>query len=65
VDLYIHSPIRLHGVVHNYLSTGTTLRIPVTGRGDPQRCERSRLPYFLNNRLTDGGAIQTHEYTCL
>jgi hypothetical protein len=25
VDLYIHSPIRLHGVVLNYLSTGTTL----------------------------------------
>jgi hypothetical protein len=24
VDLYIHSPIRLHGVVLNYLSTGTT-----------------------------------------
>jgi hypothetical protein len=25
VDLYIHSPIRLHGVVLNSLSTGTTL----------------------------------------
>jgi hypothetical protein len=25
VDLYIHSPIRLHRVVLNYLSTGTTL----------------------------------------
>jgi hypothetical protein len=25
VDLYIHSPIRLHGVVLNYLSTGATL----------------------------------------
>jgi hypothetical protein len=25
MDLYIHSPIRLHGVVLNYLSTGTTL----------------------------------------
>jgi hypothetical protein len=25
VDLYIHSPIFLHGVVLNYLSTGTTL----------------------------------------
>jgi hypothetical protein len=25
VGLYIHSPIRLHGVVLNYLSTGTTL----------------------------------------
>jgi hypothetical protein len=25
VDLYIHSPIRLHGVMLNQLSTGTTL----------------------------------------
>jgi hypothetical protein len=25
VNLYIHSPIRLHGVVLNLLSTGTTL----------------------------------------
>jgi hypothetical protein len=25
VDLYIHSPIRLRGVVLNYLSTGVTL----------------------------------------
>jgi hypothetical protein len=25
MDLCIHSPIRLHGVVHNYISTGTTL----------------------------------------
>jgi hypothetical protein len=25
VDLNIHSPLRLHGVVLNYLSTGTTL----------------------------------------
>jgi hypothetical protein len=24
VDLYIHSPIRIHGVVLNELSTGTT-----------------------------------------
>jgi hypothetical protein len=28
VDLYIHSPIRLHGVVLNSLSTGTTLPLP-------------------------------------
>jgi hypothetical protein len=25
VDLYIHSPVRLHVVLLNYLSTGTTL----------------------------------------
>jgi hypothetical protein len=28
VDLYIHSPIRRHGIVLNYLSTGTTLPLP-------------------------------------
>jgi hypothetical protein len=27
VDLYIHSPIRLHGIVLNQLSTGITLPI--------------------------------------
>jgi hypothetical protein len=29
----------------------------VTGRGGPQDCETSRLPHFLDNRLTDGGEI--------
>jgi hypothetical protein len=29
--------------------------IPVIGRGDTQGCETSRSPYFLDNRLTDGG----------
>jgi hypothetical protein len=28
VDLYVHSPIRLYGVVLNRLSTGTTLPLP-------------------------------------
>jgi hypothetical protein len=28
---------------------------PVTGRGGPLGCETSRLPYFTDNRLTDGG----------
>jgi hypothetical protein len=31
--------------------------IPVTGRGDPQSCETSRFPHFLDNRLTDGGEV--------
>jgi hypothetical protein len=31
--------------------------IPVTGRGGPLGCERSRLPYFLDNRFTDGGEV--------
>jgi hypothetical protein len=31
--------------------------IPVTGRGGPLVCETSRLPHFLDNRLTDGGRV--------
>jgi hypothetical protein len=31
--------------------------IPVTDRGDPWVWEASRLPYFLDNRLTDGGEV--------
>jgi hypothetical protein len=31
VDLYIHSPIRLHGVMINLLSTGTTLPFLLVG----------------------------------
>jgi hypothetical protein len=33
--------------------------IPVTGRGDPYVYETSRLPHFLDNRLTDDGEIVT------
>jgi hypothetical protein len=31
--------------------------IAVTGRGGRQDCETSRLPHFLDNRLTDGGEV--------
>jgi hypothetical protein len=33
MDLYIHSPIRRHGVVLNYLITGATLLYGATIRG--------------------------------
>jgi hypothetical protein len=33
------------------------IAIPVTGRGSPYGCERSMLPHFLDNRLTDGGVV--------
>jgi hypothetical protein len=31
--------------------------IPVTGRGGPYGCETSRLPYILDNQLTDDGEV--------
>jgi hypothetical protein len=31
--------------------------IPVTGRGDRYGCDMSRLPYFLDSRLTDGDEV--------
>jgi hypothetical protein len=31
--------------------------IPVTGSAGPWGCETSRLPHFLDNRLTDGGKV--------
>jgi hypothetical protein len=36
--------------------------IPVTDRGGPQSYETSRLPYFLDNRLTDGGEVATFSH---
>jgi hypothetical protein len=30
---------------------------PVTGRGGPQGCETSRLPRFLDSRLTEGSEV--------
>jgi hypothetical protein len=31
--------------------------VPVTGRGDPQVCEKWRLPHFLESGLTDDGEV--------
>jgi hypothetical protein len=31
--------------------------IPVTGRGGPWGCERSRLPHYVGNRPRDGGKV--------
>jgi hypothetical protein len=31
--------------------------IPVTSRGGPWGCETSRLPHFLDSRLTDGDEV--------
>jgi hypothetical protein len=31
--------------------------LPVTGRGGPYCCEKSRLPHFIDSQLTDGGKV--------
>jgi hypothetical protein len=36
------------------LPGGKGKSIPVAGHGGPLGCETSRLPHFLDNRLTDG-----------
>jgi hypothetical protein len=33
--------------------------VPVTGHEGHEGCERSRLPHFLDSRLTDGGEVVT------
>jgi hypothetical protein len=43
---------------HLSQSTSESKAIPVTGRGGPYGCETSRLPHFLDNRLTDGGEVK-------
>jgi hypothetical protein len=50
VDLYIHSPIRLHGVVLNSLSPRTTLRysLLVSSYGFPGfAVTRNELAFFM------------------
>jgi hypothetical protein len=44
-------------LVDNIFSTGKGKAIPVTGYDSPWSCEMSRLPHFLDNRLTDGGEV--------
>jgi hypothetical protein len=44
-------------ILHKIIVLKKGKAIPVTGRGDPQGCETSRLPHFLDNRLTDGGEV--------
>jgi hypothetical protein len=39
--------------------------IPVTGRGGPQCCERSRIPHFLNYLFTDGDEGQSYDPAAL
>jgi hypothetical protein len=61
--------IRRHSILHGewtYYTKPSLIKlqlirkgkaIPVTGRGGPHDCETSRLPHFLDNRLTEGGEV--------
>jgi hypothetical protein len=39
--------------------------IPVTDREGPQGCETSRLPHFVDRRLTDGGEVSLYASAAL
>jgi hypothetical protein len=41
----------------NKRKKGKYVYIPVTSHESPLVCERSRLPHFLDKRLTDGGKV--------
>jgi hypothetical protein len=50
------------GYIINYYSQNKdgkkkSKAIPVTGRDSPQGCEKSRLPFSFDIRLTDGGKV--------
>jgi hypothetical protein len=63
VDLYIHSPIRLHGVVLNSLSTGTTLLYRCTFNRMPVDKKRARHWIFSERWLTSRGSWDIEDYT--
>jgi hypothetical protein len=44
-------------IVSYYISESRRKVIPVTGHGSPHGCETSRLPHFLDSRLTDSGEV--------
>jgi hypothetical protein len=52
VELYLQSPMCSNGAVKKVKGKGKA--ILVTDRGGPYGCETSRLPQFLDNRLTYG-----------
>jgi hypothetical protein len=53
--LALQSASRFYLTTLSVVQAITGKAIPVTDRGGLQGCEKSRPPYFLDNRLTDGG----------
>jgi hypothetical protein len=49
--------ITLFDLSISYSNKVKSKAISVTGRRGPKDCEKSRLPHFLDNRLTDDGEI--------
>jgi hypothetical protein len=54
LSLVLTCKVYFAGLITNFIPGAVD---SVTGRGGPQGCETSRLPYFLNNWLTDGGKV--------
>jgi hypothetical protein len=44
-------------ISRRHMKVNKSKAIPVTGRGGPKGCEKSRLPHFLDSRLTKGGEV--------
>jgi hypothetical protein len=57
--MFTESPLSNGSIRHSKISKKKA--IPVTGRGGPQGCETSRLPYFLHNWLTEGSEVASHK----
>jgi hypothetical protein len=57
----LHVLIQMRHQTHTHLIQGVLQEkgkaIPVTGHGVPYGCETSRIPHFLDNRLTDGNDV--------
>jgi hypothetical protein len=56
-EVIVQFRIRKQRIIHSLCSLYLIMVTPVTGRGGPQGCETSRLPHFLDSRLTDGREV--------
>jgi hypothetical protein len=50
--------------LESMLSSVKGKAVPVTGSGTPHGCETSRLPDFLENRLTNGDEVSLTRRSC-
>jgi hypothetical protein len=54
--IYLNNILKIGYLIENTLQKKVKLP-PVIDRKGPYGCEKSRLPCFLDNRLTDGGEV--------